>query len=60
MQMGDGVDLMLPPPLPRRTPMGNDPGAARAAVTCKPPKQKASDKLSKCPTRRLQKLLNGS
>ena len=56
-QIGDGVDLMQPPPLPRRVPMGNDPGAARAAVTCTPPKPKASDKLKKCPTRRLQKLL---
>ena len=60
MQMGDGADLLIPPPLPRRTPTGNDPGAARAAVTCAPPKIKASDKLHKCPTRRLQKLLNGS
>ena len=56
-QIGDGVDLMQAPALPRRVPMGNDPGAARAAVTCKPPKPKASDKLKKCPTRRLQKLL---
>ena len=56
-QIGDGVDLMQPPALPRRVPMGNDPGAARAAVTCRAPTPKASDKLKKCPTRRLQKLL---
>ena len=58
MQLGDGQQLMQPPALPRRTPTGNDPGAARAAVTMRAPKPKQSDKLKNCPTRRLQKLLH--
>ena len=58
MQLGDGQQLMRPPALPRRTPSGNDPGAARAAVTMRAVKPKQSDKLKLCPTRRLQKLLH--
>jgi len=54
---GEPERLVQPAAPPRRTPVGTDPGAHRAAVTGRKPRARKGDALKKCPTARLQKLL---